>query len=134
MKLTVKRKPSNSICTLGELFINDKFFCYTLEDVIRPNGEKVYGETAIPEGTYKVILSFSNRFKVYMPEVLNVPNFAGVRIHAGNTKEDTHGCLLVGDKINGNTIEQSKVAFQRLMKELTKVEKKEPITIEYINK
>lgn len=81
--------------TIGDLFINDEFFCFTLEDEIRPGGQKVYGKTAIPAGTYEVVLTVSNRFKRLMPLLVNVPNFEGVRIHGGNTAEHTHGCPLV---------------------------------------
>lgn len=133
MKLKVIRNKLTDKCTLGGLYIDNKWFCYTLEDIIREDGVKVYGETAIPEGTYKVVLSMSNRFGIVMPEVLNVPNFKGIRIHPGNTNEDTHGCLLVGHKISGNTIEKSKDAFKMLMTILEPAFKKGEITIQYIN-
>ena len=92
--------------TIGKMLIDGAFFCYTLEDTIRDT--KIAGETAIPYGTYKVIVNMSNRFKRLMPLLLNVPNFEGVRIHNGNTKEHTHGCILVGatkskDFINDKT-------------------------------
>lgn len=81
--------------TIGDLFINDEFFCFTLEDEIRMKGAKVYGKTAIASGTYEIILTVSNRFGRLMPLLLNVPDFSGVRIHGGNTAKDTHGCPLV---------------------------------------
>tara|TARA_R110000796_G_scaffold236658_1_gene356251 strand:- start:117 stop:551 length:435 start_codon:yes stop_codon:yes gene_type:complete len=80
---------------IGDLFIDGVFFCYTLEDEKRADGLKVYGETAIPSGTYNVILSVSNRFKRLMPLLLDVPMFKGIRIHGGNTSKDSHGCPLV---------------------------------------
>jgi len=80
--------------TIGQLSINGEHFCDTLEDKVRD--VKIYGETAIPEGTYKVIINMSNRFKVLMPLLIGVPGFEGIRIHPGNTKADTHGCILVG--------------------------------------
>lgn len=105
MKITVKREFFSDSETLGSMFINDKFFCYTLEDFDRKLQanqssseiafKKIYGRTAIPAGEYRVILSLSNRFKRIMPEVLNVKGFAGIRIHGGNTHENTEGCILV---------------------------------------
>ena len=70
------------------------FLCYTLEDIVRD--EKVHGRTAIPAGTYPLRISRSFRFKRDLPEVMNVPNYSGVRIHGGNTHENTEGCPLVG--------------------------------------
>lgn len=84
--------------TRGELYANDEHFCLTLEDAVRPAGVKIPKRTAIPEGTYKVRLSFSNRFKRVLPEILNVPGFSGVRMHGGNDHEDTEGCPLVAAK------------------------------------
>lgn len=84
---------------LGELFVDGKLLGQTLEDQDRhleAGGEKIAKETAIPRGRYKVQLSYSNRFKRIMPEVLDVPQFKGVRIHGGNTEEDTEGCPLLG--------------------------------------
>lgn len=84
---------------LGKLFVDGKLLGQTLEDQDRhleAGGEKIAKETAIPRGRYKVQLSYSNRFKRIMPEVLDVPQFKGVRIHGGNTEEDTEGCPLLG--------------------------------------
>lgn len=108
--------------TLGKLYLNDKFFCYTVEDKYRDltKEEKIYAKTAIPEGTYKVIINMSNRFKKLMPLLLNVPNFEGIRIHSGNTSKDTEGCIIVGDKRTKNGVALSRVSFDRLMKELKK--------------
>ena len=86
---------------IGDLLINGEFFCYVLEDQLRAKGEKVYGETCIPTGTYKVVVDMSNRFKRLMPRLLNVPMFEGVRIHGGNTAKDSHGCPLVAFNTDG---------------------------------
>lgn len=113
MKLEVKRpEQCGPVCTIGRLFINGEDTCYTLEDVVRADGVKVYGETAIPEGTYKVIVNFSNRFQCLMPELLEVPNFEGIRIHPGNTDKDTHGCILLGSNSTGSSITESRKAFE----------------------
>ena len=106
--------------TLGKLYLNKVFFCHTLEDKDRKLEDnktgKVYGETAIPRGKYKVVIDFSHRFKQEMPHVLGVPSFDGIRIHPGNTAADTHGCVLVGDVLLGGwKIGQSRTAYNRLM-------------------
>src|SRR5262249_1770948 len=94
MQLKVVRKEFTSRSTIGELYVDDTFECFTLEDVVRP--VKIPGMTAIPERTYCVIVSFSARFQRLLPELQDVPNFTGVRIHPGNTDADTEGCILVG--------------------------------------
>ena len=132
MKIEVNRIFKASTYTIGELSVNNNYLCDTLEDRVRPEGEKVYGETAIPTGTYTVILSYSNRFKKVMPEIQNVPNFTGVRIHCGNSSKDTEGCLLVGkwDGKTENWISDSKNSYNKLYPLLEEAfNKKENITI-----
>lgn len=139
MEILVKRTTFTKDSTIGELSINGKFFCYTLEDFdrdINKDGDlddvgeaKVYGLTAIPKGTYKVVLSFSNRFQKYLPEIQNVKGFEGIRIHAGNKAEDSHGCILLGTTKGTNFIGASVLAMNKFMAELKIVEKKEKITI-----
>lgn len=118
--LTLKRSPSAHGCTIGELFLNGKFFCYTLEDVVRPAGAKVAGQTAIPAGTYPVTITRSPAFRMLTPRLGGVPGFEGVLIHPGNGPKDTRGCILVGlAKLPSNTkIYQSREAFEQLMAKL----------------
>jgi len=113
MKLTVKRNFKGADYTIGKLYIDGHYFCDTLEDTVRPNGEKIKGKTAIPAGDYKVIKSYSPRFKKILPEILDVPGFSGVRIHAGNTAKDTDGCLLLGlNKTKGAVLDsQTTMAY-----------------------
>ncbi|MCC2546431.1 DUF5675 family protein [Hymenobacter sp. BT175] len=124
--LVVTRKWLSKKCTVGQLTLNGILFCYTLEDVVRKSGEaKVHSATAIPAGTYPVILNISNRFKKLMPLVQNVPGFAGVRIHPGNTAADTQGCLLVGlSKMQTNDkIYNSQAAYEQLMAKLVEFDR-----------
>ena len=105
MKVEVKRIFKGSEYTIGKLYIDGHYLCDTLEDVVRPNGQKIIGKTAIPAGKYKVKKTMSPRFKIILPEILNVPNFTGVRIHSGNTAKDTDGCLLLGlNKAKGQVL------------------------------
>lgn len=113
MQLILQRAKTINNTQLGELFVNNKFFCYTLEDKIRD--VKIKHETCIPEGTYNIILNLSQRFKTILPLLQNVPQFEGIRIHAGNTTEDTSGCILVGSNINGETLLHSKTTLQQLL-------------------
>jgi len=99
LKLLLVREIKTAKQTHGRLFKVDEngkreFLCYTLEDAERP--VKIKGETAIPTGTYTVIVTMSPRFKKELPLILNVPNFSGVRFHGGNTEQDTEGCPLLG--------------------------------------
>ena len=140
MKLELKRKFLGEDYTIGDLYINDILFCNVLEDKVRDlnkdgdlndAGEgKVYGETAIPYGTYTVVLTYSNRFKKVMPLLENVKGFEGIRIHNGSTKQDTLGCLLVGKNTQKGMVTESKVTFAKLMKRLVDAtEMKETIFI-----
>jgi hypothetical protein len=116
MKIHLKRLHRTGKSTIGELTIDGKFECYTLEDIERE--VKIKAETAIPKGTYKVIINQSNRFKRLMPLLLNVSNFEGVRIHAGNTNHDTEGCILVGRTRGVDFIGQSRKAYDSLFKKM----------------
>lgn len=100
--------------TSGKLYLDGQYFCDTLEDVVRE--KKVYAQTAIPYGTYSLIINYSNRFKKNMPRLLNVPNFDGILIHSGNTTADTSGCILVGTSDgNGKIVGgSSRPAFNNL--------------------
>lgn len=132
MQLKLNRIFKTNTFTIGELYINEKYVTDTLEDRVRPEGEKVYGKTAIPEGTYEVKLTHSPRFKKILPEILNVPNFSGIRIHTGNSSKDTEGCILVGtwDGEKEDWISDSKIAFNKLMSLLEEAtNNKEKITI-----
>ena len=148
MKLILKRIALRDTYTIGKLYIDDVYFCDTLEDKVRDlnkngkfdNGEKkVYGETAIPYGTYKVDMNtvsprFKNRVwaKPYggkIPRLLNINSFEGVLIHPGTTSKDTSGCLLVGRNTIVGKLTQSQATFHKLM---SKLKGQKDITIEIV--
>lgn len=139
--LTLLRKEYTDISTIGELSLNGSFLCYILEDKVRDinkdgdlldaGEKKVYGKTAIPAGTYDIIINMSNRFKVMMPLLLKVPGYEGVRIHSGNKAEDTEGCLIVGMSKAKDTVLQSRDAYKFLMFKLKDFDN---ITIKILDK
>ena len=119
MHLALHRTTFTNESTIGQLTVDGVFECYVLEDVVRKPGEaKTFGKTAIPAGTYRVIVDMSNRFRKLMPLLLNVPGFAGVRIHSGNTAADTEGCLLLGLDQKKDFVGRSRDAFSRFFPRL----------------
>lgn len=113
MELTLKRDILADGYTLGLLSVDGKPYCYTVEDKVR-EGVKIPGKTAIPYGRYKVIVNMSNRFKKLMPLLIDVPGFEGVRIHSGNTAEDTEGCIIVGRIRTEKGVRDSRDVAQQL--------------------
>ena len=132
MKLTLYRYASQDGATLGQLFMDGLFECYTLEDVVRDH--KIPGVTAIPFGTYQIDVTYSPRFQRYLPLLADVPGYIGVRIHPGNRAEDTEGCILVGTQTAGtNMISNSREAFNALYKKIrSAIEAGEPVFIEIV--
>lgn len=141
MKLTLKRIALKPTYTIGHLYIDDKYFCDTIEDKVRDlkKEPKIKGQTAIPYGTYEVITNvISPRFKDRswakpyggkVPRLVHVPGFEGVLIHPGTDQNSTSGCLIIGqNKIKGKVINSQKT-FYALMSKL-KDQKNITITIE----
>jgi len=120
----------------GQLSAGGAFECYTLEDTDRrleAGGAKIKDRTAIPRGTYPVVLDFSPRFQVVMPHVLDVPGFSGVRIHSGNRPEDTEGCILVGRTRAADLVGESRAAYNALYAKLLAAQgRQEAITLEVL--
>jgi hypothetical protein len=114
MQLEVRRKWYTEESTIGELYVDGLFQCYTLEDRIRKPGVKVPKQTCIAAGLYRLVINFSQRFQRLLPQVLDVPMFEGVRIHPGNMAVDTEGCILVGTARDHNFVGNSRLAFGAL--------------------
>lgn len=116
MNITVKRIFKGPQYTIGKLSIDGHYFCDTLEDTVRAPGVKIPGKTAIPAGKYQIEITESIRFNRLMPIIKDVPGFSGVRIHSGNTAEDTEGCILVGfNRVKGKVLD-SRETFQKFFK------------------
>ena len=140
MKLKLVRIVTWSNYTEGKLYIDGAYFCDTLEDTDRGleqnmsefeiNRRKVYGQTCIPSGEYKVILNMSPRFKKILPRILDVKGFEGILMHAGNTVQDSSGCILLGTKSSDGVLINSRKAVDALIKKL-ETEKDITITIDY---
>lgn len=145
MKLTLKRKFLGDKYTVGDLFIDRQFFSNTLEDKVRelravcpytPKGQsckckgKIYAETAIPAGTYKVTMEYSPRFKRKLPLLHNVPHFIGILMHPGNDETASAGCLIVGNNTIKGKVTESRATSDKLNAILSK---ETQITIEIIN-
>lgn len=142
MELVLVRYPSGPECTIGTLYLNGIFECFTLEDIVReikgkPVAEwKIAGTTAMPSGKRKIIIDMSTRFKRLLPLVLDVSGFSGIRIHPGNTAENTEGCILPGLMVSPdkNSVTNSRKAFDNLFAKMqTAIAVGESITLEVIN-
>lgn len=134
MEIVVDRKWKRDTYTIGNMYINGKFFSNTLEDKDRGlkdsmtpqeiSNLKVYGQTAIPTGTYEIKMTYSNKFatrvwgkkyKGYVPQLMNVKGYSGVRIHPMNTAADTYGCLGVGKNSAKGMITNSTTYYYKLI-------------------
>lgn len=154
MKIELERRWKKATYTIGRLYVDGVYFCNTLEDrdrglkqtdpIATIKSRKVYGETAIPSGTYGVAMNVTSpKYAAVswywqlcqgkMPRLLSVPGFEGILIHPGgsNGPLDTLGCILVGRNTKVGKLTESKATFQKLYKEMAKAVKDgEEITIE----
>lgn len=139
MEIVLTRFLKGENATIGRLSINGVFECFILEDKDRDLNQsmaladiqkaKVFAQTAIPTGRYEMAVTFSNRFKQYLPLIMGVPGFSGIRIHSGNNNSHTEGCPLTGTAHTQTSVSNSRLAFRSLFAKIRKVEKKEKIFI-----
>ena len=141
MKLKLYRKYRKNGYTIGLLYADGKFVCNTLEDTDRGLTSamserqiasiKVKGKTAIPTGVYSIIVTYSPRFKKQMPLLYNVKGFEGVRIHSGNTANDTEGCILCGKNTEVGKVTSSRIWTEKVYELINNaIRKRESVTIE----
>jgi hypothetical protein len=139
MKIKVVRQVFTDKSTIGSLYLNDVFFCYTLEDkdrgldqsqsLIMIQAKKLFGITAIPYGKYPLIVNKSPKFGRLLPRLQGIKGFDGVLIHRGNSAEHSHGCILVGYKKGVDCIMESTKAEADL---ITILQKESTHTIEIV--
>lgn len=141
MRVTLRRIAFKDKYTIGRLYINGVYFCDTIEDKDRGLYDwqsveyilekKIKHETAIPYGMYKLLWSYSSKYKRLMPEITGVKGFSGIRVHSGNTAEHSSGCVLLGyNKKAGMVLDSRKVCkkFDEIVEGYYK--KGEPMTFE----
>jgi len=124
MEIKVKRYIFTDKSTISDILIDGHYFSKVLEDTDRGLTSemsldeikkiKIHSQTAIPKGRYEIVLSYSNKFKALLPEIVNVPGYSGVRIHPGNYPADTEGCLLPGNWFYQDTVINSRATFNLL--------------------
>jgi hypothetical protein len=143
MRLNLKRRFRGENYTVGSLYVNDEYFCDTLEDrdrgltqdmsIAKIVETKVMHKTAIPTGAYSVIVNMSPAKKRMLPRLLEVPGFSGILIHRGNTEDDSSGCILVGEnKVKGKVINSTQYEL-KLVEILTDAQNRnEEIIIEIV--
>lgn len=141
MLITIDRAWKKDSYTISRLYVNGELFgCNTLEDTDRGlrqdmqleeiKKKKVYGQTAIPSGSYECVYTYSNRFKKMLPLLKDVPGFDGIRIHPGNSAKDTEGCILVGKNNKKGWVSDSRLWTNKLISKMKKAwDKKEKVTI-----
>ena len=140
MELKLIRRYKKHSYTIGDLYVNSVWFSNTLEDADRGLKDEMDLDmiqalkkpniTAIPTGTYKVLITYSPRFKQRMPILMNVKGFDGIRIHSGNTHKDTSGCLLVGENKEKGKVLNSKITYTKLFNLINDaLENNEEVTI-----
>ena len=145
MELVLTRIAKRKTYTIGRLAIikevseeyktyeEEEYFCDTLEPTWRDyahGGRKIKGCSAIPEGRYAVVISFSPKMQKWLPILLGVPMFSGIRIHAGNTSNDTEGCILVGQNLKKGMVLNSNIWLKRLKDKIVEAKDKgEPVWI-----
>ena len=131
--IKIKRLYRKDTYTIGKLYIGSVYVCDTLEDKDRGltsdmsveeiKSKKIYGQTAIPSGKYEMVIDYSPKYRKNMPHILNVKGYDGIRIHSGNTADDSLGCILVGKNKEKGKVVDSRNTYQKLMDFLSPYDK-----------
>ncbi len=132
MEIKVTRIAKRKEYTIGRLTVGDRYLCDTLEPTwrnLKGGARKIKGRTAIPEGRYPMVVTYSQKFERWLPLILGVPNFTAIRIHPGNTVTDTEGCILIGQNLKKGMVLNSRIWTHRLMKMLDSRRAGEPVFI-----
>ena len=139
MELVLTRIAKRPSYTIGRLEVREQvddeflagtkttYICDTLEPTWRDykhGAHKMKGRSAIPEGRYPVVITYSPKFKQWLPILLGVPMFKGIRIHAGNTAKDTEGCILVGENRVKGKVLNSRLWLNRLKEKIVEAKEK----------
>lgn len=142
MEIKVIRNVFTEDTSIGDLFIDNNFTCHTLEDKDRGLHNKmsleetakikVYGDTCIGYGKYEVDITYSNKFAIHYPLVLNVVGYSGIRIHCGVNEHHTLGCLLLGEAVVKDGLKNSQLAFYKFFEKLLSYKTSPPIASELI--
>lgn len=125
--LYIAKEPDGNNPGLGQPLTKGLQICDTLEPTWRDyehGAYKVKGRSAIPEGRYAVVISWSPKMKQWLPILLGVPKFEGIRIHAGNCSEDTEGCILVGKNREVGKVLDSRIWVHRLKQKIIEAKDK----------
>lgn len=128
LELKIERFAKCKDYTVGRLYVDGEYLCDTLEPTWRDfahGARKLNGRSAIPDGRYPLVITWSKRFDAWLPLVVGVPGFSGIRIHVGNTASDSQGCILVGQNLKRGMVLNSRICLHRLMQ---KLDKREPGT------
>lgn len=135
MKIDVVRKWFTTRASMGEIsIINDPYRAFSIEDVARAAGVKIKRETAIPAGTYNVEWTWSPRHNIFLPQIMSVPMFEGVRFDKANYAEQLEGCIAVGAGRGDNAVWDSAKAHSALCEKIEAAAKrKELIWVEIKN-
>jgi len=142
MELLLHRKILNETSTEGNLYVNGKWFCNTIEDRVRAapgqwhSSIKVYAETAIPYGRYPVLATWSNHFNRILTGVFDVPDFVGIRIHNGTSEKSSAGCIIVSYKDDDlhHKLVNDKAAMNDLCEKVKEAQQKEKIWLTIVDK
>jgi len=117
--INIKRLYFKDTYTIGKCTVDGEYICDTIEDTVRvlnSKEDKVYGETAIPAGTYNADIYFSKKFGYKVVRLFDVPYFEGIYVHKGNTAKDSLGCIILGYNDKKGWVSRPTIALNKLIK------------------